>query len=97
MIESVCADLMVRAFEIEHSTSIYSGLLRLNDMASSLPKSEEIKFFVVAPKNRIWKFRQELSRPSFRRLSEFGCAFISYEDVEEEWHDMKKQKPAKFK
>ena len=88
---------MVRVFEIEHSTSIYSGLLRLNDMASSLPKSEEIKFFVVAPKNRIWKFQQELSRPSFKRLYEFGCMFVSYEDVEDEWRDMKKQKIAKFR
>jgi len=90
-------DLMRRAFEIEHTTSIYSGLLRLNDIASSLLKSEEIKFFIVAPKNRIWKFEQQLARPSFKRLTDFGCTFISYEDVEEEWRNMKKQKPGRFR
>lgn len=90
-------DLMRRAFEIEHTTSIYSGLLRLNDMASSLLKSEEIKFFIVAPKNRIYKFEQQLARPSFKRLADFGCTFISYEDIEEEWRNMKKQKPSRFR
>jgi len=90
-------DLMRRAFEIEHSTTIYSGLLRLNDMASSLLKSEEIRFFIVAPKNRIFKFNQELARPSFRRLADFGCTFVSYEDIEEEWRNMKKQKPGRFR
>jgi len=90
-------DLMRRAFEIEHSTSIYSGLLRLNDMASSLLKSEEIRFFIVAPRNRVWKFEQELARPSFKRLAEFGCTFVSYEDVEEEWRSMKKQKLDRFR
>jgi len=90
-------DLMRRAFEIEHSTSIYSGLLRLNDMASSILKSEEIRFFIVAPKNRIWKFEQQLARPSFKRLADFGCTFVSYEDVEEEWRNMKKQKPGRFR
>jgi len=90
-------DLMRRAFEIEHSTNIYSGLLRLNDIATSLLKSEEIKFFIVAPKSRIGKFEQELARPSFRRLADFGCTFISYEDVEEEWRNMKKQKLDRFR
>lgn len=90
-------DLMRRAFEIEHSTSIFSGLLRLNDMASSLLKSDETKFFIVAPKNRIWKFEQELVRPSFKRLADFGCTFVSYEDVEEEWRNMKRQKPGRFR
>lgn len=90
-------DLMARAFEIEHSTNIYSGLLRLNDMACSILRSEEIKFFIVAPKNRIHKFEQELARPSFRRLDDFGCDFIPYEDVEKEWQDMKKRKLDRFR
>lgn len=40
---------------------------------------------------------QELSRPSFRRLSEFGCTFVFYEDVEQEWRNLKKQQLSRFR
>jgi hypothetical protein len=38
----------VRAFEVEHTTAIYSGLLRMADLLSLVPNMD-IKLHIVAP------------------------------------------------
>lgn len=43
------------AFEVEKSTSIYSGILRLVDLASSLG-DKKYNFFLIAPDSRKKKF-----------------------------------------
>lgn len=71
----------VAAFEIETSTSIYSGLLRMSDLLSVVP-ALNIQIFIVAPKERQGKVLSELGRPTFRKigLSEY-CRYISSEDL----------------
>lgn len=71
----------VAAFEIETSTSIYSGLLRMSDLLSVVP-ALNIKIYIVAPKDRESKVFSELGRPTFRKigLSEY-CRYISSEDL----------------
>jgi hypothetical protein len=70
------------AFEIETSTSVYSGLLRLSDLISLVP-ALKIGLFIIAPKERQEKVLRELSRPTFRKigLNEY-CRFISSEDLQ---------------
>lgn len=70
------------AFEVETSTSVYSGLLRMSDLLSVIPNLK-IKLYIVAQKERENKVLSELSRPTFRRigLSDY-CEFISIEDLE---------------
>jgi len=72
----------VCAFEVETTTSIYSGLLRMSDLLALVP-ALKIKLFIVAPRERQEKFFQELDRPTFRKigLSDY-CRFISIEDLE---------------
>lgn len=69
------------AFEIECTTSIYSGLLRMADLLSLQPNIQ-IDFFLVAPEERRVKVEQEIRRPAFalseRPLNEV-CGFISTE------------------
>lgn len=77
---------IVRAFEIEHSTSIYSGLLRMADLMSLQPNLK-IKAHIVAPISRRRKVLQEISRPVFA-LMESGpmsesCSYLSYDAIEE--------------
>lgn len=69
------------AFEVETTTSVYSGLLRLADLIAVVP-AININLFVVAPGARRDKVLAELGRPTFRRigLSEF-CRFVSTEDL----------------
>ena len=60
--------------EVEKSTSIYSGILRLVDLASSL-RSKQYNFFLVAPDSREKEIIAQLNRPSFRNLE---CITLRY-------------------
>ena len=66
-------------FEIEHSTSVYSGLLRLNDCRIDYPVP---KAFIVASPVRQPLFDKQIGRRTFvdSGLSEV-CQFLSYDDV----------------
>jgi hypothetical protein len=71
------------AFEIENSTSIYSGLLRFADLAMVAPNTV-YPMFIVAPGERRNRVREQLARPSFRRLGiHEKVRYLSYENVKE--------------
>ncbi len=70
---------VVAAFEIEHTTSIYSGLLRLSDLTASSPNLN-FPLYIVTPDKRLDKVRRELSRPTFQMLElHKQCGFFSFE------------------
>jgi len=56
---------IVCAFEVEKSTSIYSGILRLTDLSFSLP-SHQSKLYIVIPDDREKEVKLQLNRPSVR-------------------------------
>ncbi|MFV2015711.1 MAG: hypothetical protein ACC656_09805 [Candidatus Heimdallarchaeota archaeon] len=58
---------MVCAFEIESSTSINSGILRLNNLALSLPDVKNIRFFIVIPDSREAEVIAKLKLPTWRQ------------------------------
>jgi len=77
---------IVRAFEVEHSTSIYSGILRMADLLA-LQANVHIKLHIVAPDERREKVFKEIKRPIFSvfesgPLSE-RCSYISYNNIYE--------------
>jgi hypothetical protein len=73
------ANQVVAAFEIEHSTAIYSGLLRMADLTVLSPNIS-FPLYIVAPADRIAKVRQQLSRPSLQTLElHERCGFFSIE------------------
>ncbi len=55
---------IVAAFEVESTTSIYSGLLRMADLLAMQPNIN-IPLFLVAPTDRRNKVIAELNRPTF--------------------------------
>jgi len=73
-------------YEVEHSTPIYSGLLRFNDVHLVLP-TLDLRFGVVSNEDRRALFVRQLARPTFRasRLSEM-CTFLEYRNVFG-WHE----------
>lgn len=77
---------MARAFEVEHTTAIYSGLLRMADLLALQPNMD-IKLHIVAPEERRDKVFREMLRPVFALLDRGplykSCTFISYDGVEE--------------
>jgi hypothetical protein len=75
---------IIRAFEVEDTTSIYSGILRMADLLSLLPMLK-IKIHIVAPDARRDEVFRQISRPVFSvmesgPLSEL-CSYISYDSV----------------
>lgn len=75
-----------RAFEVEHTTSVYSGILRMADLLALQPNMD-IRLHIVAPISRREKVFQELLRPVFSLLdrgplSEI-CTYLSYDSVRE--------------
>ena len=74
---------IVLAFEVESTTSIYSGLLRMSDLLALQPNLE-ISLFLIAPEERRAKVEQEILRPTFqlrnKPLSKI-CGFIGFSDL----------------
>ncbi len=56
---------IVSAFEVEKSTSIYSGILRLTDLYYSFPEDPS-SLFLIIPDNREKELVLQLSRPAIR-------------------------------
>ncbi|ABW18609.1 hypothetical protein [Alkaliphilus oremlandii] len=71
------------AFEIEKSTSIYSGILRLYDLATSLG-DRKYNFFLVAPNSREKEIIAQLKRPAFRNLSHLELRYILFSDLKQD-------------
>jgi hypothetical protein len=72
-------------FEVEHSTPIYSGLLRFNDIHLVAPTLRP-RFSIVSNDTRRTLFVRQINRPTFRvsGLNEL-CTFFEYANVVG-WH-----------
>lgn len=71
---------IVAAFEVECTTSIYSGLLRMSDLLALQPNLD-IKLYLVAPDERRDKVEQEIQRPTFQLRSKplrEVCGFLAF-------------------
>lgn len=71
-------------YEVEHSTPVYSGLLRFNDILLADPSVS--RFSIVANQVRREAFSRQLFRQTFKKsgLSEL-CSFLEYPNVLA-WH-----------
>ena len=74
---------VVAAFEVEHSTSIYSGIVRMLDLALSaneLPGTTAL--FLVAPDSREPEVRAQLGRRAFSRVADLNVRYLPYGELE---------------
>jgi len=70
----------VSFFEVEHSTPIYSGLLRFNDVLLTIAGVDN--FNIVAEKTRENKFGREINRPTFKQNKLIDkVTFLDYENI----------------
>jgi len=77
---------IIAAFEVESTTSIYSGLLRMSDLVSMQPNLN-MPLYLVAPDERRGKVMTEVNRPTFTKLSpplSEICRFISFSTLKEQ-------------
>jgi hypothetical protein len=72
---------IARAFEVEHTTAIYSGILRMADILALQPNMQ-IDLHIVAPAERRQKVFRELKRTVFSLLLlDDKCSYLSYESI----------------
>jgi type II restriction enzyme len=69
------------AFEVEHTTSIYSGIVRLLDLALGAP-AQAGGLFLVAPDDREDDVRAQLARPAFSRVADLHVRYLPYGELE---------------
>lgn len=69
------------AFEVEHSTSIYSGIVRMLDLALADDTQAAAGLFLVAPDGREEEVRQQLARPAFRHVRDLGVRYLPYGEL----------------
>ena len=77
---------ILAAFEIESTTSIYSGLLRMSDLIAMQPNIN-IPLYIVAPDDRREKVITEINRPTFSRLTPpmaKMCRYISFSSLRQQ-------------
>ena len=71
------------AFEVEHTTAIYSGLLRFADLKVIAPNIN-YPLFIVAPTTKKNRVIEQMKRPAFKKLGlDKEVRYLSYEAVEE--------------
>lgn len=74
---------VVAAFEVEHSTSIYSGIVRMLDLAlSGSDLHAAAGLFLVAPDSREVEVRAQLQRPAFSRIGDLDISYLAYGELE---------------
>ncbi|MEW9123975.1 MAG: hypothetical protein AB2421_14790 [Thermotaleaceae bacterium] len=71
---------IICAFEVEKSTSIYSGILRLYDLSLSL-NEQDCKFYLVAPDKREKEIKAQLLRPAFQHTEMCSISYILFSDL----------------
>lgn len=75
------------AFEVEHTTTIQTGIMRMLDLAETqgggLPG-----LFLVAPDEREDDVRRQVQRPAFRRIGELNVRWLPYGELDENRHAM---------
>lgn len=74
---------IISAFEVEKSTSIYSGILRLTDLAISFPENLK-SLFLVTPNKREKEVIFQLKRPSIQRENLY-MQYILFEDLRQHY------------
>lgn len=70
------------AFEVEHTTSIYSGIVRMLDLALG-PCGPLLKgIFLVAPDSREADVRAQMARPAFAAVVDLDVRYLAYGELE---------------
>ncbi|MGE5575855.1 MAG: hypothetical protein ACM3TT_01510 [Syntrophothermus sp.] len=79
--QEVQSEIEEEAYEVEKSTSIYSGILRLTDLALTLPDAESLKLYLVAPDQRKKEVMAQLKRPSLEAKERAKISYILFSEL----------------
>lgn len=89
-------DVIVGMFEVESTTSIYSGILRMTDFTVKVP-NVAVDMHIVAPAEDEDKVREEMNRPTFKRVLDqsqhSNLRYLSFEEVREKHETVQRAGP----
>lgn len=89
-------DFIAKMFEVESTTSIYSGILRMTDFIVRVPNIA-VDMHIVAPAEDEDKVREEINRPTFQQVLDAAeycdLQYLSFEDVTETHETVKDAGP----
>jgi type II restriction enzyme len=72
---------IVAAYEVGHTTSIYSGIVRMLDLALGEEAHALEGLFLVAPDAREQDVRNQLNRPAFSRIADLKVRYLAYGEL----------------
>lgn len=72
---------VIAAFEVEKSTSIYSGILRLTDLSYTIADGDEV-FYLIVPDKREKDVCLQLSRPAIKQ-NKVTIKYILFSDLKQ--------------
>ncbi|MDL0130442.1 hypothetical protein PNP59_05740 [Halobacterium salinarum] len=89
-------DFIAKLFEVESTTSIYSGILRMSDFAVKVPNIA-VDMHIVAPGDDEDKVRKEITRPTFETVlgdaEHCSLGYLSFESVRETYETVQEAGP----
>ena len=89
-------DAIVAMFEVESTTSIYSGILRMTDFVTRVPNFA-VDMYIVAPESDADRVRKEMTRPTFEAVlspvEHSSLQFLSFEAVRETYETVERAGP----
>lgn len=69
------------AFEVEHTTTIQTGIMRMLDLAETQVGGLK-GLYLVAPDDREDEVRRQIQRPAFRRIGELNVRWLPYGELQ---------------
>lgn len=78
------------AFEVEHSTSIYSGLIRMLDLILGSSAISQAPIFIVAPNARRDEVFSQWRRPAFAQHSTVEVRYLPYQHLHDHQEAIKR-------
>ncbi len=89
-------DAIVAMFEVESTTSIYSGILRMTDFVTRVPNFA-VDMYIVAPESDEDRVRKEMTRPTFEAVltpvEHSSLQFLIFESVRDTYETVERAGP----
>lgn len=69
------------AFEVEHTTTIQTGIMPMLDLAETQVGGLKGRY-LVSPDDREEEVRRQIQRPAFRRIGELNVRWLPYGELQ---------------
>ncbi len=83
-------DRVAAAFEVEHTTGILTGMLRMLHLAFGIPQERIPNLYLVAPDSREDEVRKKVRHPAFLAVQSLRVRYLPYGQIQDHAEAMKR-------